>query len=41
MDEENPRNDRKPKQPVCTEYEIPKATSAGGGGTPIMEVTRM
>ena len=27
MEEEYPRNDGKPKQPVCIEYEIPKAAS--------------
>ena len=27
MEEEYPRNDGKPKQPVCIEYEIAKAAS--------------
>ena len=27
MEEEYPRNDGKPKQPVCIEYKIPKAAS--------------
>ena len=27
MEEKHPQNDRKPKQPVCNECEIPKAAS--------------